>query len=156
MTRPHENRAWGLEAVEEHDPVIREMADKYGVDPDLIRAVMFAENARGHKGFLNKMADVVGWSDSALPMNINKETGAKLLGKKPDDLYDARDNIEAATIFLKRIRDRIDSPNPTPAQIGSIWLFTGRENTHDWGEFIQRIHNEKPWAEKQDEASSHE
>ena len=132
----------------ERDPIIREMAEKHDVDPDLIRAVMWAENARGHKGFVNPLADVVRKSDSPRPMNMNKETGAKLLGKRPEDLYDARNNIEAAAIFLKRIRDRIDDPNPTPAQIGSIWYFTGREQTHDFGEFIQRVYEEKPWRKK--------
>jgi len=148
--RIHEIRKWGTEAVVEHDPVIREMAEKHGVDPDLIRAVMWAENARGHKFGLNKAADHFWQSDTPLPMNMNKETGARLLGRMPDDLYDAHHNIEAATIFLKRIRDRIDSPNPTPAQIGSIWIFTGREQTHDWGEFIQRVYNEKPWLRQRD------
>lgn len=132
----------------ERDPIICEMAEKHGVDPDLIRAVMWAENARGNKGFFNALADVVRKSDSPLPMNMNKETGAKLLGKRPEDLYDARNNIEAAAIFLKRIRGRIDAPNPTPAQIGSMWLFTGSEQTNDWGEFIQRVYDEKPWERK--------
>jgi len=146
----HEIRKWGTEAVEKHDSLIREMAEKHGVDPDLIRAVMWAENARGHKYGLNQFWDERRWSDSVLPMNMNKTIGAKLLGKRPEDLYDARDNVEAAAIFLKRIRDRIDDPNPTPAQIGSIWLFTGREQTNDWGEFIQRVYDEKPWLGQRD------
>ncbi len=144
--RFHERRLLGRRAVIMEDPTIREMAEKHGVDPDLIRAVMWAENARGHKFGLNRVADNFRLSDTPLPMNMNmnKETGAKLLGKKPDDLYDVRNNIEAAAIFLKRIRDRIDDPNPTPAQIGSIWIFTGSEQTNDWGEFIQRVYDEKP------------
>ncbi|WP_316975744.1 hypothetical protein [Shumkonia mesophila] len=146
--RLHEDPVLGSEAVMERDPIIREMAEKHGVDPDLIRAVMWAENARGNKGGVNALADLVGKSNSPLPMNMNKETGAKLLGKQPEDLYDARNNIEAATIFLKRIRGRIDAPNPTPAQIGSMWLFTGSEQTNDWGEFIQRVYDEKPWERK--------
>ncbi len=82
---------------------------------------MWAENARGHNFGVDALADLVGVSDSPAPMNMNKETGAKLLGKKPDD------------------------PNPTPAQIGSVWNFTGREQTNDFGEFIQRLFDEKPW-----------
>jgi len=113
------------------------------MDKDLIRAVMWAENARGHKFGINKLADQLGVSDSPLPMNMNKVTGGKLLNISPEKLYDPEKNIEASTVFLRRIRDRIK--NPTPAKIGSLWLFTGQEKTNEFGAFIQRIYNEKPW-----------
>ncbi len=88
----------------------------------------------------------MGVSETPLPMNINKKTGAKLIKKSPKDLYNATDNIEASAIMLKRISKRID--DPSPAKVGSIWNFAGRETTNDFGEFIQRIYDEKPWLKK--------
>lgn len=139
----HEVPILGRYMVKQHDTTIEKMAKKHGVDPDMIRAVMWSENARGHKLGGNLIGDLIGNSKTPLPMNMNKETGAKLIGKTPEDLYDPANNIEASAIMLKRISDRID--NPTAAKIGSIWNFTGREKTNDFGEYIQRVYDEKPW-----------
>ena len=58
-------------------------------------------------------------------------------------IYDSDINIEAATILLRRISDRIDRPDA--AKIGSIWQYTGREKTNEFGEYIGKIYKEKPW-----------
>jgi hypothetical protein len=67
-----------------------------------------------------------------------------LVDKKPSDLYDPDTNIEAATVLLKRIADRVE--NPDASKIGSIWHYTGREKTNDFGEYIGKVYKEKPWA----------
>jgi len=108
---------------------------------------MWAENARGHKLGLNNLADMIGFSDSPLPMNINKETGAKLLSVEAKELYTPEMNIEASTIMLKRIIDRVEDPKDV-SKIGSIWNFTGREQTNDFGEYTGRIYEEKPWSKR--------
>ena len=53
------------------------------------------------------------------------------------------DNVEAATILVRRIQERIK--DPTVAKIGSVWQFTGRENVNDFGAYIARMYKEKPW-----------
>ncbi|MDH5722917.1 MAG: hypothetical protein OEY94_06315 [Alphaproteobacteria bacterium] len=133
----------GKKAVRKHDKTIMKHAQKHNLDPDLTRAVMYAENARGHKIVLNKLADDLKKSDSPLPMNIQRERWSKLIGKKPDDLYDADANIEAATVLLKRISSRVKKP--TPEKVGSIWQYTGREKTNEFGEYIGKVYKEKPW-----------
>ena len=135
--------SYGRDAVNKHDKPIMKHAQKHNLDPDLIRSVMFAENARGHKFGLNKWADNHKKSDSPLPMNVQKNRWSPLIGKHPDDLYDADNNIEAATILLKRISNRVNKP--TPAKVGSIWHYTGREKTNEFGEYIGRVYEEKPW-----------
>jgi hypothetical protein len=130
-------------AVETHNATIREMAEKHGVDPDLVRATMWTENARGHKAGFDILADVFGVSDRAYPMNIDKNKWSELVGKTPDDMYDPRVNIEAGVVLLDRITARIK--NPTVEKIGSLWLNAGRELTHDFGAYIQRVYDEKPW-----------
>jgi hypothetical protein len=76
-------------------------------------------------------------------MNIQKERWSSLVDKEPNDLYDPDHNVEAATILLRRISDRIEKPDA--AKIGSIWQYTGRENTNEFGEYIGKVYREKPW-----------
>ena len=47
----------GKEAVDTHDIYIQKYAKKHNFDPDIVRSVMFAENARGHKLGWNKRAE---------------------------------------------------------------------------------------------------
>ena len=44
----HANYSLGADAVREHDRVIREECERAGVDPDLVRAIMYVEVAQGH------------------------------------------------------------------------------------------------------------
>ena len=76
-------------------------------------------------------------------MNIQKNRWAKLVDKNPDDLYDPEANIEAGTVLLRKISDRIE--HPSPEKIGSIWHYTGLEKTDEFGEYVGKIYREKPW-----------
>ncbi|MBL3677540.1 MAG: peptidoglycan-binding protein [Alphaproteobacteria bacterium] len=135
--------------LQENNTIINRMATRHGVESDLIRAVMWTENARGDKFGLNRLADTLGVSGSQGPMNINGNMwGALIPGRMPGRLDDPEENIEAATILLGRIRDRIK--DPTPAKIGSIWNFSGREYTNGVGEAIGRAYQEKPWKNPQE------
>ncbi|CCQ74803.1 hypothetical protein [Magnetospira sp. QH-2] len=139
-----EKPSLGYDAVKEHDRTIEKMAEKHKVDPDLIRAVMWAENARGHWYGANDFLDRIGFSDTVMPMNINPDEWASLIEKQGDRLENPLDNIEAATILIKRIGQRIEGPTDA-AKIGSIWNFSGREKTSDFGEYIGRLYKDRPW-----------
>lgn len=76
-------------------------------------------------------------------MNIQKNRWASLIDKDPDDLYDPDMNIEAATVLLRRIADRIRKPSPE--KVGSIWHYLGHEKTDEFGEYIGQLYKEKPW-----------
>lgn len=134
----------GYDTVRKFDPTIKEMAERHGTDPDMLRAVMWAENARGHKFGGNALADKLGWSNSKTPMNINPKLWGNVLGKEKTDLSDPRDNIEAAAIVLKRLENRINGKKDA-AKIGTIWNSTGQNETTDFGEYIGRVYREKPW-----------
>lgn len=130
-------------AVLEHNDKILKYSQKHKLDPDIVRSVMYAENARGHKVILNKGADLIGKSESPLPMNIQKNRWASLIDKKPEDLYDPDVNIEAATLLLRRISDRIK--RPTAEKVGSIWNSLSLRKTNEFGEYIGKVYKEKPW-----------
>lgn len=135
--------SYGKSVVHEHDKRILRNAQKYSIDPDLIRAVMFAENARGHKTLLNWGVDVIGTSESPRPMNIQKDRWSSLVDKKPEDLYDPDVNIEAGTVLLSRLRDRIKIPTPT--KIGTLWNSLKENETTVFGEYIGKVYRERPW-----------
>ena len=59
-------------------------------------------------------------------------------------MYNPEVNIDTSTLLLKRIRDRIEKP--TPEKIGSIWNYSGKEKTSEFGEYIGQLYHEKPWA----------
>lgn len=102
---------------------------------------MYMENSRGHKFGFNKLFDQLGISSSQEPMNIKPSLWGELIGK--DDLSDASDNIEAATILVKRISERLD--DPTPEAVGSIWNYIGRETSNDLGAVVDRVYRDKSW-----------
>lgn len=138
----------GKRAVRENDKRILKSAEKHKIDPNMIRAVMFAENARGHKGIANIMADKLKRSKTALPMNINKDKWSTLVKKQPNDLYNPDNNVEAATILLKRISNRLVNPNAK--KVGTIWQGLGLSKTNKFGEYIESLYNQKPWLEIDD------
>lgn len=104
---------------------------------------MYSENALGHKIVLDDAFDVFKISETPLPMNVNKDMWSSLIDKKPEDMYDPEYNIEAGTVLLKRIADRIEKPDA--AKVGSIWHYIGRENTDEFGEYVGKVYKEKPW-----------
>jgi hypothetical protein len=136
----------GRKAVKENNETIREISQKHNFDPDVIRAVMFAENARGHKGGLNKAADLADLSKSRLPMNIQQNRWAGLINKRPEELKEKSNNIEAAVILLKRITQRINKP--TVSKIGTLWNDLDNQNTNAFGEYINEVYNTKPWQKE--------
>lgn len=131
---------FGKQTVHKYDNKILKYAQKHNIDPDLTRAVMYAENARGWYGVF---PESVGASESILPMNIRKDIWSDLLKKKPEDIYDPDINIESGTVLLKRIRDRID--RPTPEKIGSIWNSAEKKSITEFGAYVGRVYKEKPW-----------
>ena len=135
--------SYGKSAVNENDRRILRYSDKHNIDPDLVRAVMFAENARGHKGIFNWAGDVSGLSKSIEPMNIQKNRWSSLVDKKPEDMYDPDVNVEAGTLLLSRLRDRIEKP--TPEKIGTLWNSLKEKETTIFGTYIDKVYREKPW-----------
>lgn len=132
----------GRDAVAEFDEVIVEMAEKHSVNPDIVRSIMYMENARGHWYGASYLADDLGLSDTIMPMNIDPEIWGSLLGEGVD-LSDTGQNIEAATILIGRISNRLDEP--TAASIASVWNYLGRESKNDLGSYVQRVYDARLW-----------
>ncbi len=134
----------GWRAVQRYGAIAEEEAKRLGLDPDLVKAVLYYENADGHWGVLNDLGDLLGTSKTVMPMNINPGKWGGL-GISRETARDPRTNIRAAVKLLKRIAERIE--DPTPEKIGSLWNGMMLEKVNDRGARIGRIYRERPWEQ---------
>ena len=135
----------GKSAVRKYNPIIDREARRQGVDPDLVRAIMFIEHADGHFGGGNVLAERFGVADSLLPMNIDPKIWAGVGGVHEEEFEVPEMNIRAGVALIREIRDRIADPNPNAAQIGSIYVFAGRESIDSYGARVGRAFRERAW-----------
>ncbi len=141
----HRDHAKGFSAIARHDAIIAREARNQGVDPDLVRAIMYVENADGNPVGLNKAAEFFGIAETILPMNINARIWAGMGGVGRNEFGQPNRNIRAGVALIKAISDRLRVRDRTPVKIGSIWSFTGRENVNYIGARIQRAYDGKYW-----------
>lgn len=139
----YENTIVAKEALNTHSETIEKTAKKHNFDANLVKAVMWAENSRGGQWGFGYILDIAGASSTIMPMNINPNLWGELLSRNKNSLEKPENNIEAATILLKRIKGRII--NPTPEKIAAIWQYGGSEITNNYAAYIGRIYKEKPW-----------
>lgn len=137
----------GVEAVKKYDSIILREAQRQGVDPDLIRAIMYTENADGSRYGIEALATRLRLTRTLMPMNIDAQTWQGMNGNLPEDFRDPEKNIAASVILIERIRDRI--ADPTPSKIGSIWNFAGREKVNSLGARIGKAYEERLWEKHQ-------
>lgn len=138
----------GIDMVEKHESTINTLSKKHGVDPDLVKAVMYIENATGHKYGLNDTVDKMGMSGSQMPMNINGKLWSNFEGKN-FNTKDPVQNIELSTLLLKRLEETIE--DPTPEKIGTLWNGTSKDKVSDVGARIGRAYEDKPWKKEHPE-----
>ncbi len=131
--------------MKKHGEIIEREARAQGVEPNLVRAIMYVENADGSRFGLSKFAERHGFAKTLFPMNINPRLWAGLIGVKEEEFRKPEVNIKAAVTLIKRIEERLDVNDRTPAKIGSIYNFSGRENVSDVGARIQKAFDGKLW-----------
>lgn len=141
--------------------IIEEEAKRQGVDPKLVKAIMYMETSHGRYGYraedldrameeypeLGQIPDVGPLlnslrADSILPMNIRASIWGTL-GFSKDQLKDPRLNIRAGIMLLKRIIERID--NPTVAKVATLYNNLSRERVSDYGARVAEIYNQELW-----------
>ena len=152
----------GRSTVDKYSDVIEKYAQKYNFDPNLIKAVMYAESATGHKYGLDGVSDeieksslkpfykyvkedIMGRISSQQPMNIQGKTWANIDDRQFDP-YDPEQNIEMATILLKRISDSLDKP--LPSSIGTLYNNTGANQVNRMGFRVGDAYNKKLWEKE--------
>ncbi len=113
----------------EFDDAIREVAKKQGVEPDLVKALVWRESAF--------RADKVGTSGERGLMQVGEAAGGdwakseKLETFVPTDLFDSRMNLEAGVWYLRRALDHWKAKeNPMPFALAEY--NAGRTRVDRW------------------------
>jgi peptidoglycan hydrolase-like protein with peptidoglycan-binding domain len=141
----HRDHAKGVTIVSRYGAIIEREARNQGVDPNLVRAIVYVENADGNFLGINKAIENAGFASSLLPMNIQNKTWAGIGGVKSNEFKNPERNIHAGVTLIKAITDRLRPEDRTPAKIGSIWNATAAEFVNEIGARIQRTFDEKTW-----------
>jgi hypothetical protein len=115
-----------------------------GIDPDLLRAVMYVENAQGHYSGAANIAEALGIASSLFPMNINPDLWGSL-SPYGNDFYEPRNNIAAAAELLRRISDRV--PDGDLAKIATLYNGLGYDNVTDFGARVAAVYASKAWQQ---------
>ena len=85
------------------DPIIYKYAGQYGIDPDLVKAIIWKES-----NFRDRAHAKTDKEDSRGLMQINAPT-ARALGYDPDDLWNPDTNIQCGCKLLAELKDRYDT-----------------------------------------------
>lgn len=153
--------ALGATQVRKHDDLIEAEAKRAGVDPDLLRAIMYVEVSQGAYGYIAEMGN---FSDSILPMNVKRSLWTGLLNNgQPyspryieagrdkgvaidqglDAFNDPRLNIRAGATLLRGIQDRL---NDTSVQnIATLYNGLGQKNVTDYGKRVDEVYRTQEW-----------
>lgn len=132
----------GVAAVELFDQLIREEAARAGVDPNLIRAIMYVENAQGHYFGAARAAEGLGLAKSIFPMNIRPDIWAGL-GFTERDLHNPRTNIRAAAILVRRIHERLD--DPTVSKFATLYNLLPETSVTAYGARVAEVYRTRAW-----------
>lgn len=139
----YRQHAVGIEAVKKYGAVIDREAKLQGVNHDLIRAIMYVENADGSRGGIEELVTRLGAAKTLMPMNINFKKWQGMGGVKADEFDDPAKNIRAGVALVARIARRVD--DPTPEKIGTLWNSMPREKVNSMGARIGRAYRERLW-----------
>jgi soluble lytic murein transglycosylase-like protein len=131
----------GYRGVKRHDSRIEREAKRMGVDPDLVRAIMYVEYANGY-GY-GGPAQAAGSAGSLYPMNIRPKIWQGLAGEGAD-FNDSDVNVRAGVLLLKRIADRLS--DPSVAKIATLYNSLAKDQVTDYGAQVARAYRDKLWT----------
>ena len=133
---------WGKEYVDKYGNLIEKYAKQYNLDSNIVKAILYAENADFHKYGYNKFFDIIHKSSSVLPMNIQGKTWGDFQGKHYD-VYDPEQNIELGVRVLKAIYDAV--PDKDIAKIATLWNGTGKNYINEYGNKAKEYYLNQSW-----------
>ena len=131
----------GERAVLKHNDIIQQEAERAGIDADLLRSIIYVENAHGRS--YGEPAEALGLSSTILPSNINVEKW-KGLGIDSSNASNPKQNIGAAATLLSRIQARTHDPNI--AKIATLYNGLMKDAVTDYGARTESVFKNKPWT----------
>jgi hypothetical protein len=124
------------------DTIVEMTARKYGIDADLVRAIMYMETTHGWYD------RAISWADqnkSILPMNVYASYW-RGMGYTREQLKDPRINIDAGVRILKGIISLLD--HPSVENVATLYKHLGATQVSNYGARVNAIYKERLWLKK--------
>jgi hypothetical protein len=138
----------GLLAVTRYKDILEKEAKDQNINPDIVKAIMFVENAHGAYGHV---FESIGIAKSIFPMNIQYGLWGSLLNYAKEDFKNPRLNIRAGVTLIKRIIERLEPKDRIVAKIATLYNDTGEDKVSNYGAKVQRVYDEQLWDSKPSE-----
>ncbi|MBB5035716.1 hypothetical protein [Prosthecobacter vanneervenii] len=140
----HELTGVGIGAVAHYAEDIAYAARIKGIDPDLIRAIMYMEMSHGWyaPSGLGVPYSLLPPVKSILPMNVNANYWGDAFGTKPE-LSIGRTNVVSGAEMLRRLQKL--SPGASIAEIATLYNNVNADKVSDYGARVAQIYKDKPW-----------
>lgn len=117
---------------------IASAAEEFGIDQNLVEAVVYMENAHGWYDVIKP------GNATARPGNINAEIWAELLDVDPELVHsDSTINIRLTAKILSEIQERL--VDPTPAAIATLYNSLYADQISGYGLTIEKYMELRPW-----------
>lgn len=129
----------GLQGVTENEKHIVRSAAKAGIDPDVLRSIIWMETTHGA---YDKVAQPFDLNKSILPMNINTKYWGDTWGGR-NELKDPQKNIDSGARMIKAIATAM--PEQSLAHRATVYNNSSADKVSDYGARVQKIYEEKPW-----------
>lgn len=101
-----QQHAAAVREVRKCNNLIEAAAERYSIDPDIVRAIIYTEVSRGW--FYGKPAQDLGGAKTLYPGNISRSWQDLIPGSNVEN---DKDNIELTTMLISRIAKRLDDPS---------------------------------------------
>ncbi len=132
--------------VGDWDEEIENYAQIYGIDPDLLRAVIWRESGTFRSDLvMTALPEWLWGSDTVQPTNVDRDY-ASLIGLDRSQMSNnSAEAIETAAALLSGIAERLD-PDMPPSAVLMNYNFLGSDFARDYGILGEAILEQKPWT----------
>lgn len=132
----------GFSGVKKYDRYIVEAARRRGVDPDIVRAILYMETTHG---WYDTVPGVLGLNKSILPMNVNQKYWGNAFGTR-EELQRPDHNIDQGTRMIAQIQKAM--PGASVAEIATVYNNINATRVEGYGARVQSIFEERPWEDR--------
>jgi soluble lytic murein transglycosylase-like protein len=129
------------EEVTTNTPLIDRTAKRYGIDPDLLKALVWFESTHG---YYDAYTGVIRAPKSLRPMNVNVRVWSDILGVDRKSLANVETNIETGAYIFSQILSRLI--DPTPEKVFTLYNNLRADEVSPYGETAAQYWRDRPWA----------
>ena len=130
-----------LNTIKDYDDIIEKVALDKGLDPDLLRAIMYMETTHG---YYDKILSILDLQKSILPMNVNVNYWGNSFGTR-SELNNPEFNINAGAEMLRRIQNAVRDSNNSIEKTATLYNNLAAKRVSRYGRRVSKIYYEKPW-----------